>query len=459
MGNLVTLTMSDQHRLHVVRALEAGRMAMTEAQELLGRSVRQVHRIVKRYREEQEASIPHRSRGRRPANAVAVEVREQVVKLARERYEGCNHHHLCELLAEEHGIELSVSTIRRLRLAAGLSSPRKRRAPKHRTRRPRMSQPGMLVQIDGSPFAWLGDAAPPFTLLAAIDDATNEVFAVFREDEDTVGYMLLLEQIVHARGLPLGFYSDRHTIFQVPKAVEPSLPEQLLGHLPRTQFGRVMQQLGIAHITAHSPQAKGRVERLFNTLQDRLVQEMKLAGITTLEAANAFLPGFLRRFNQRFRQAAADPQPAYRPAPPRAELDRILGLQYPRTVAKDHTITFGNRRLAIPGRPGQNHAGQRILVQVALNGQIRYWRGDTCLGLGPKLEGQLRTDVSRLARQLPPAAPPPPAPAPPAAPRPPTAYSPPSDHPWRHFRYGKAARPVLQSPPPARRIGPRRSAT
>lgn len=426
-------------------------MTVTEAAELLDRSVRQVCRIVKRYREEQAGGIPHRGRGRPAPNALPAALRDRVVELAREEYAGCNHHHVRDLLARHHGIALSVSSVRRLRLGAGLASPRKRRPPKHRSRRPRCAQPGMMLQIDGSPFAWLGEGVPPFTLLAAIDDAHNEVFALFREEEDTVGYLRLLRQIIDTHGVPLSLYSDRHTIFQLPPNAEPSREEQLTGRRPRTQFGRAAEDLGIRQILARSPQAKGRVEKLFQTLQDRLAAELQLAGITTPEAANAFLPGFLERFNRQFQHTPADPEPVYRPAPPPEQLDYLLALHYRRVVAKDHTVSFGGLLLEVPGPLTKSRAGHRLTVHIALDGQMSFWDGPTYLGAGPRLEGELRTRPAQLVAPLkpsPPAPPPPPSPEPPPAPAPRTLVKPAANHPWHRQRYGKGRARVLHSPSP-----------
>ena len=310
----VTLTMQDQQTLHVISRTSEGRFTAAEAAEVLGLSIRQVRRKVRAYRKRGAASIPHQNRGRRPHNALSPALTHQVRELM-EQYKDYNNHHLQETLAEEHGLHLSVSSLRRLRIEAGQRSPRKRRPPKHRRRRQPKPQAGMMLQLDASPHPWLGEARTPFSLLAAIDDATNEVFALFREQEDTVGYMELLRTVIRQRGVPLSLYADRHTIFRSPKSDRLTVEEQLAGKQPDTQFQRASRELGIQIIAAHSPQAKGRIENLMGTLQDRLVAELKHAQITTLEEAQQFLTGFLRRYNQRFRRPPADPNPAWRPAP------------------------------------------------------------------------------------------------------------------------------------------------
>ena len=298
-----------------------------------------------------------------------------------------------------------------------------------------------MLQIDGSPHRWFGDEWPPCTLLAAIDDATSEVFALFRNEEDTLGYLQLLRDIIPSRGLPESLYSDYHTIFRSPKEGKLSLDEQLAGVIPESQFGRAMRQLAIRMIGAHSPQAKGRVENLFGQLQDRLRQELRMHNITTIPDANRFLPSFLKRHNARCQRDPADQQPAWRPAPDKDTRDRILGLQVERTVANDNTVSFGGRRLSVC-KVKQSYAGKRIVVGVAPDGQISFWHKDQRIGKGPKLEGELRADPSALAALLPPDEPTRPAPA--RAPikpkkRPaPGGVTPAPDHPWRN--YGDKAR-------------------
>jgi len=448
----VTLTMKDQQTHSVLQALDAGRCTVAEAAKALGRSPRQVWRKLKAFRTRGVASIPHGNRGRRPPNALPQPLREQVVELAQSKYAAYNHHHLHEQLAENEGLHLSVSSVRRLRKEAGLASPRKRRPPKHRSRREPKAQAGMMLQVDGSPHPWFGPAFPACTLLAAVDDATGTVCgAHFREEEDTVGYMQLLRQVILTHGIPLSLYSDRHSTFFVNQNAQPTVEEQLRGEPPLTQLGRAAQELAIGLIKARSAPAKGRIEKLFNTFQDRLLHEMATANITTIEEANAFLPGFLKRHNRRFARLPADPTSAFRQRPSRPQLDRILSLHFPRVVAKDHTVTFGNRRLPVAPGSTASYARKHILVRVALDGRLSYWLGDQRLGQGPQALGTLSTEPSDIARLLPPD-PKPAAPKPkPTAPRRPRrppgpAVTPRPDNPWRKFRIGKTKRQGLQSP-------------
>ena len=208
--------------------------------------------------------------------------------LAQERYRGINHTHLTELLAEREGLRLSRPTVRRVLVRAGLSSPRQR-----------MPQEGMLLQLDGSHHAWLEDRRPGLTLLLAVDDATGSVpYALFQEQEDPRGYLSLLQGIIEHRGVPMAVYTDGHAAFQPRRG--PGELSWVGRKGSSTQWSRALEELGITQILAHSPEAKGRVERANGTFQDRLVAELGLAGASALEAANQVLTDFLPRFNQRF---------------------------------------------------------------------------------------------------------------------------------------------------------------
>ena len=275
----VTLTPKEQMRVQVLNSLLAEQIALDQAAELMGVSTRHARRITTAYRERGAAALAHGHRGRRPVNATPEAVIADVVHLAGTRYQGANHTHLSELLAEREGIDIGRTTLRRILLDAGLSSPRRRRPPKHRVRRQRMPRAGMLIQLDGSYHRWLGDHSPPFTLLLAVDDATGSVVnTLFCRQEDSHNYFLLMQNLLRRCGI-------RHAVFK---------------HTPgsgstgtSTQFGRAMAELGIQMIFARSPQAKGRVERAVGTFQDRLITELRLAGATTIEQAKAVLKQFL----------------------------------------------------------------------------------------------------------------------------------------------------------------------
>lgn len=369
----ITLNRHEQKRLLVLNAVVAGQSTVAEAAASLGLSERQVRRVLAAYREEGAAALAHKNRGRRPAHATSQEVGRQVIALAQTTYQGCNQQHLRDLLEEREGIALSRTTVHRLLAGAGLLAPPARRPPLHRRRRERRAQAGQLVQIDGSPHAWLEARGPRLTLLAAMDDATGRLeAAVFREQEDAHGYFLLLTQLVERCGRPLALYHDRHSTFVQTVVAGETLASALAGQpRPPTQFGRALEELGIASLIAHSPQAKGRVERLFSTLQDRLVSELRLAGITNLPAANAFLARYLPRFNAQFAVPAAVAGSAYRPLETGQQLAQICCFKYVRTVAADNTVTLGPTRLQLqPGAQRRSYAHATVEVHERLDGSL-----------------------------------------------------------------------------------------
>ena len=337
----VTLNQNEQTRLKLLNSVMVGQLPVAQAAELLGVSERHVWRVLAAYRSEGAAALVHGNRGRRPANATSEAAIADVLRLATTRYSGTNHTHLSELLMEREGIALSRSTVRRIALSAGVTSPRRRRSPRHRVRRKRMPQAGMLVQIDGSHHRWLEGRGPSFALLLAVDDATSTVpYALFQVEEDARGYLMLMEGLIQRSGIPLAVYSDRHAVFKHPGEPRQKLPGP-------TQFARAMQQLGIRQIFARSPQAKGRVERAAGTFQDRLVTELRLARVETMDQANEILHRYLPRFDRQFGVPAAQSEVAYRPPETAAAVEQALCFRYRRKVAKDNTVKYRWRTLQL----------------------------------------------------------------------------------------------------------------
>ena len=318
------MTIREQSRIAVLNGVMEGKVLVAEAARLMGVSERHAWRLLRAYRKEGVAGVAHGNRGRRPSTTTCPEIQEKVMELATGAYSGFNHSHLTEMLADREGIHLSRSTVRRVLLAGGIGSPRRRRAPKRYLRRERYPQEGMLLQIDGSRHNWLEGRGPHLTLIGSVDDATGTVpFALFRQQEDAHGYMLMLREIIDRHGIPMALYSDRHSIFQNSTRGPESLEEQLRGRRDPTQFARALEELGIRLILAHTPQAKGRVERAWDTFQDRLVSEMRLAGTATIEQANRMLRDFLPRYNRRFGVVPAQPGSAYRQPAPGVSLDAV----------------------------------------------------------------------------------------------------------------------------------------
>ena len=441
----VTLTVKEQKRLKVLVEIEAGRLTGWEAAKLLGLSLRHTWRLLVTFREQGVAGLAHANRGREPVNKIAHATREQILTLAEERYADYNDTHFTEKLEQLHQIIVSRSTLRRLRRSIGQGSPRKRRAPRYRKRRERYGQQGMLLQLDGSPHHWLEDRGPRLTLLVAIDDATNEVpNGVFREQEDDAGYFELLWGLSESHGLPQAVYTDRHTIFRSPK--QPTLEQELAGERPRSQFGRVMDQLAIQLILANSPQAKGRVERLLGTLQDRLVKELREAGACTLEQANQVLKRFLPEFSARFSVAPAQPGSAYRPWPPSLKREEVFCFKHQRTVNNDNTISFDRKRLQIPPGPDRvSYARARVDVQQRLDGSLAICRyAQTLVVYQPATSAPVRVGKFTPAPSAAPLSPATTEPPAPAVTKTRTPYKPSPDHPWHRYPISPKARPSAQ---------------
>ena len=358
------MTAREQTRLQVLNSLLAEHMTLDQAATLMGVSPRHTRRILADYRENGAASLAHGHRGRRPANAIPEATRSRVVHLARTVYEGANHTHLSELLSEREGLDMGRTTLRRILVNAGLSSPRRRRPPKHRVRRQRMPREGMLIQMDGSCHRWLGEDGPQFTILFAVDDATGCVpGALFCDHEDTSSYFLLMQGLLRRRGIPLALYTDRHAVFKHRSEYQPAGTP--------TQFGRAMEELGTQLIFALSPQAKGRVERTAGTFQDRLITKLRLAGATTVAQAKAVLQQFLPRFNRRFGVPAQYPEPAFRPLQRDLPVEQVLCFKHRRRVARDNTVKYYRHTLQLlPTQQRRSYAGAVVVVLEGLDGRL-----------------------------------------------------------------------------------------
>ena len=323
-------------------------MTNAEAAESLKVSVRQFRRIRTAYRKKKAAGMVHGNRGRPSPRRLPARERKRVVQLMVEKYAGFNDCHLTEKLKTVEKIKLSRELVRRLRIEAGLAAKRKRRAPKHRRRRERAGREGALVLIDGSTHDWLEGRGPAFTLVGGIDDATGEVLGVtVRAHEDGHGYMAMLDRVLRQHGIPGAFYGDRFGAL-VRNDDHWSVEEQLAGAQRPTAFGQILAELGIRFIAAHSPQAKGRIERCWGTLQDRLVSELRLLGVNTVDQVEAHLPSLIADHNARFAVPAREVASAWRPKP--QHLERILSCRYTRVVARDNTTSLPGRWIQLPPR-------------------------------------------------------------------------------------------------------------
>lgn len=371
----IFLSQKEARRLYVIEQTIAGNLTIRQAAELLKLSCRQVKRLKKGVAISGAASLAHRNRGRKPKHAVTTEVRDTIVSLAIGIYKDASCEQMAELLAEHHGIVVSPRSVRRILHAAGIPLKYARKPAKKRRSRERMPAAGMLVQADASPFAWFEERGPMAALHGIVDDATGKILALFfRPTEDLRGYFTALLQMLANFGAPRTFYSDRHTIFFSPKKDKLSIEEELAGkQVALTQFGRALSELNIGHTPARSPEAKGRVERLWETLQGRLVIELRLAGISDIEAANAFLPGFIAKFNARFGKEPAVLESAFAPCPAKDVLDRIVCLKYSRKASGGSTISFMGQTYQLLAKTGSVlplSRGAKIEVLTHLDGTL-----------------------------------------------------------------------------------------
>lgn len=368
-------------RLDVVERVERFELSMSQAAQVMGLSKRQVRRLRRKVKAQGRKAVQHGNRGRRPSNRIADAVRKRVVMLATTKYAGFNDTHLTEKLSEEEGIEVSRVTVRRLLRAAGVGAARKHRAPKYRRRRERKAQAGMMMLWDGSRHDWLEGRGPILCLMGAIEDATGELLpgAHFLPQESAAGYLRVLKGIAEEKGLPWSVYQDRHSALH-RNDDHWTLAEELRGTQDPTQVGRALQELGVEEIFALSPQAKGRVERHWGTAQDRLTSELRLAGASTAEEANAVLEVYRPRFNQRFAKPARDATPAWRPVRAATDLARVCSLRYSATVGNDNAVRLAGKVFDIPPGPRRrSYAKARVEVCQLLDGSWRIYLGDDLL--------------------------------------------------------------------------------
>lgn len=383
------------HRLHVVRLTLEGRESVGKGAKLLGISARQMKRLRRKMRAGGVGGLVHGNRGKPAWNKTRSEALRKVRQLARGCYQGLNDTHFTEKLKEKEKINLSRSTVRRVLRAGGIAAVRKRGVKRHYRRRERKAQEGALLLWDGSPHRWFGEKLGEWSLMAVIDDATGKlVCGVFALQEDAQSYLICLRQLLLEEGIPWAIYMDRHGIFH-RNDDHWSLQEQLAGHQTPTQVTQALLALGIEPIFALSPQAKGRVERLFNTLQDRLVQELRLAAITSAEPATRFVNGsFKTDFNARFAKPARETQVAWRPLPKGLDVDRICSFLYEATVGNDNAVRVAGMILDIPAGPRRRgYARARVEVRQLLDGRWRVYYKNELLAetTPPAVQVPLRT--------------------------------------------------------------------
>ncbi len=359
----VMMSGKESRRVHVIRQVREKRITQEKAGDLLGLTARQIRRLIKRVEQAGDQGLAHRGRGQPSNRRIAEPVKARVLRLYEKRYGDFGPTLAAEKLAERHGIAVSPETLRGWLLEQGVQHFQRRKRP-HRAWRARHAHVGELLQMDGSHQDWLEGRGPRGVLMAYIDDASSRVYARFYEYEGTIPALDSFGRYVKQHGLPLAVYTDKHTTYKSP--AEPTVDDQLEGRTPQSQFERSLVEMGVTVIPAHSPQAKGRVERLFATFQDRLVKELRLAGITTLEAANRFLEEYLPRYNQRFAVLPAQPADLHRPVPAGRDLDRMLCLKTPRVLRRDWTVVHHGQLYQVQTNVRATH----VLVEERVDGTL-----------------------------------------------------------------------------------------
>lgn len=366
-GHLL-MSAKERRRKSVFDRVAAGQLSLVSASTLVGLSYRQTLRVYRRFREEGDAGLVHRSRGRPGNRSCDARVRAKVLKRYQARYEGFGPTLACEKLAQEK-LFVDHETLRRWLMAEGLWRKRRKRA-QHRCRRERKAHFGELVQLDGSHHRWFGPERPACCLMNMVDDATGETRSRLSQMETTEAAMRLLWQWIERYGIPLALYTDRKNVFITDR--EPTVEEQLAGEEPKTAFGTACEKLGIEIITAHSPQAKGRVERNHGVYQDRLVKEFALRAITTLQSANKLLAnGFVDGLNDKFAKPPQSNEDFHRPLPKGLALEDVFCFEQPRTVQNDWCIRYHNRHYQIleHNRPLPKPK-DKVLVRTRLDASV-----------------------------------------------------------------------------------------
>ena len=362
---IITMSMREAKRLHLVREAIEKRITQAEAAQMAGLCLRQLQRIVHRVRADGDPGVCHRARGRKPNNRLPETVKDRAIELCRERYREFGPTLASEKLLEKNRIKVSVETLRTWFLEAKLPYRKRKKRP-HRQWRERKACRGAMVQLDGSHHDWFEGRGPACVLMGYVDDATGEVYARFYDYEGTLPAMDSFKRYIKQYGIPQSVYLDRHSTYKATVQYQ-TIEDQLEDRQLMSQFERSLQELGVTVIHAYSPQAKGRVERLFGTFQDRVIKEMRLAGIRNKDEGNAFLKTYLPGYNRRYRVSAAKDRDLHRSFKDHRELDRILSIRSSRALRNDFTIAHNKRLYQIK----DNIRAKKVTVEERTDGSMR----------------------------------------------------------------------------------------
>jgi len=357
-------------RVGVIERVIEKRLMQAEAARILGLTSRQVRRLRRAYERAGPGDLASKHRGRPSNRRLASELRREALATVRSGYEGFGPTLAHEKLTELHGLRLSVETLRHWMIEDGQWIPRARREP--RIQQPRRRRPcrGELIQIDGSDHEWFEERAPRCTLLVFVDDATSALMELrFCESESAFSYFTAMRSYLEQHGKPVALYSDKATVFRVNK-------KELQAGAGITQFGRALSSLNIDILCANTPAAKGRVERAHLTLQDRLVKELRLRGISDVKAANAFAPEFMADYNRRFARSPRSEHDAHRPLQPTDDLARIFSWQETRLVSKSLTLNYKRVLYVLDPNEARSARGQRVGIEEREDGSLSFWHGE-----------------------------------------------------------------------------------
>jgi transposase len=416
----ITLRKREAERLRVLHQVLERLITQVDAGEILGITDRQVRTLLRRVEAQGAKGLVHRGRGRVSPRKMPEEMEDRIARIIRGRYPDFSPLHASEKLAERHRIEVSREKVRQVMIARGLWKRRRARKEDH-VWRERKHHVGEMVQMDGSHHAWLEGRGPRLVLMGYVDDATGRFYGRFYDHEGVYPAMLSLRGYLELYGLPLAIYLDKHSTYKTTRQAD--MDELLKDKQAETQFERAVGELGIRVIHAHSPQAKGRVERVFKTLQDRLVKEMRLAEVQSLQEANRFLKDYLATFNRRFMKEALEPGDLHRPLPKSIVLDDVFCIKGLRTVNEGYLVRWRGRMFVLQ-KPSLTLRRQKLVVLDRFDGRL-------------SLRFKDRDLEYQEVRQTRPVEPKPVM----VMPRPkPPKYNPPPTHPWRHMTFG-AGRP------------------
>lgn len=374
------LKQKDLKRATLIEACIKGQCTVKQVATALGISERRVKQIKKEVKENGVKSIQHGNRGRKPKNTISDETRKRILELRSSyEYEISNFKHFQELLKERENIDISYSALYNILRNAGIKSPKRHRKTKLHHRRKRKECEGMMLQADGTPFDWFGDGQK-YSLHGFVDDATGKITGLYMcKNECLLGYLEVLRQTLENYGIPISLYPDKYSVFFPPKKVKDhiTIEEQLNGREKGiTQFGRIVEELGIEMFPASSPQAKGRIERLWETLQSRLTTEFRINNIKTIEEANIFLIGYIKKYNSKFAIEATSKKNVFLKLPKRYNLDELLCVRFERTIDNAGVFSINNSKFQIldnslpPKSKVQIYISQKIGMRVKSNNKV-----------------------------------------------------------------------------------------